>query len=88
VTTFLRFTDHEGDPLAITNEVSAVYLTRQKDTISSFPGHVVATAVKDEFTVIHHRTGNYRVRDSFEDVMAKIEMHRELEEMSRADSGD
>lgn len=75
MTTFMRFTDHEGDPLALTNQISAVYVTREKDEVHSFMGReAVLTAVKDQYTVVNHATGNYRVRDTFDEVMAKIEM--------------
>lgn len=82
---FLRFTDHEGDPLALTPEIDAVYLTSTKDKVgSSFMGREpVMTMEQATYTVIHHKTGNYRVRDSFEDVLAKLDMAREVEALAR-----
>lgn len=72
---YLRFTDHEGDPLALTNEIAAIYLTSDKETIRSFPGREVrAVEASEEFRVVHHTTGCYRVQESFEDILYKIEM--------------
>jgi hypothetical protein len=70
---FLRFTDHEGDPLALTPDIDAVYCTSTKDTLASFPGQVVREVKSEEFRVLHHRTGSYRVQDTFDEVMTKLD---------------
>lgn len=70
---FLRFTDHEGDPLALTPDIDAVYCTSDKEKISNFPGQTVREVKGEVFRVLHHRTGSYRVRDTFDEVMAKLD---------------
>jgi len=77
---YLLFTDHEGDPLALTNEISAVYVTAEKEQVKSFLGQEpVRELVKESYRVVHHSTGSYRVRETFDEVMDKIRAATECE---------
>ena len=72
MTVWIRFTDHEGDPLALTNQISAVYVTSEKDQLMAYPGQVLREAKAEEHRVVVHATGIYRVRETFDEVMAKL----------------
>lgn len=71
---YLRFTDEDGDPLALTNEIAAVYVFSDKDSIRTFPGREVRVVVSGECRVVCHTTGQYKVQESFDEIMDKIEL--------------
>ena len=71
---FLRFTDEEGDPLALTNEIAAVFVATDTETLKSFPGREVKRTVGPQLRGILHVTGQYKVQDSFEEIMEQIKM--------------
>ena len=71
---FLMFTDEEGDPLALTNEIAAVFVATDSETLRSFPGREVKREVGPQLRGILHVTGQYKVQDTFEEIMDKIAM--------------
>jgi hypothetical protein len=77
----IKLTDKDGDPIYIKNDVVAIYTGSEKVSISSFhQAEPVRTAKSGECRgVVSASSGGWFVRESYEEILAKIAEASECE---------
>jgi hypothetical protein len=72
--TYLHFTDEDGNPVIVPNDIVAIFTRADKTEYRSFHGHVAAVASADEVRVIRTQSGGqFEVVESTEEILARIQ---------------
>jgi hypothetical protein len=71
---YLHFTDIDGNPVIVPNDIVAIYTAADKTEYRSFHGHVVKTPSIDEVRVIRTQSGGqFEIVESTEEILKRIQ---------------
>ena len=72
---FLKFTDADGDPIYIRNDVMAIYSSTERAAISSMfsPKPLLTASGPEVRTVVSQSSGGWHVRETYEEILKAIE---------------
>jgi len=85
----LKFTDEDGDPIYMPNDIIGIFTKADKTQVNSFFEQPLRTAKANEFRgILSQSTGQWSVRESYEEILAKIDIATEAEELAKCGSSE
>lgn len=80
----LKFTDEDGDPIYCPNDIIGIFTKADKATLHSYFEEPLRTAKANECRgIISQSTGQWSVRETYEEILAKIDIATEAEESAK-----
>jgi hypothetical protein len=76
---YLQFTDKDGDPIYILNDITAIYTSTERTTVASMHEPVLRTARQQPETraIVSASSGGWHVRETYEEILNKIKVATE-----------
>lgn len=86
---FITLTDKDGDLIYIRPDVVAIYTVADKETVSSmFESPLRVIKANERRGIICRQTGQWEVKESYEEILTKLTEAHEAEELAKCGSSE
>lgn len=80
----LKFTDEDGDPIYMPNDIIGIFTKADKVTVNSYFEQPLRTVKANVLRgIISQSTGQWTVKETYEEILTKIDVATAAEELAK-----